>query len=67
MIKLFKHGIYSCHIEGIHCEAKFFNDKLIDCFVDKYKSKIEMNIDIIKVDNIQWVKRRDFNKSDFKK
>jgi hypothetical protein len=67
MINLFKHGIYGGHIEGQYCEAKFFNDNIVDCFVDKYDSDIELNTGILNTNNITWFKKRDFNKTDFNK
>lgn len=51
-----KNGIYGCHIEGMYCECKFQNDKLINCFVDFYDSGIELRTEIIDVKNIDFKK-----------
>jgi hypothetical protein len=38
-----KNGIYGFHFMGIYCEAKFKDDKVIDAYVDYYKSEIPLH------------------------
>jgi len=48
-----ENGIYGIHIEGIYCEVKVHNEKIIDGFIDYYGSNTELSEYVINAIDIK--------------